>query len=247
MKSLISALFFAILFSACNPIAEQPYHIQRLANAPVIETAICGTLTKAAFNENIPTHEGKEVITYNLLPIPEHLDTNYISRNIEHAFLQWAEIINIPIRRAQDIEADIHIEFDWLDGIGGILGIADFPGYKNPQIVTFDIYDISTIGEQHNYDFFTIALHEIGHTLGLPHLNSPEAVMWPAYRQHFRSPGAPDHFTAKDRYNITEPFIDKHNRKFIYIKKKTTQDYMLTSGETNSSPNVMISKEKGIG
>lgn len=240
-------IILLIFLTACAHAPETPEHLVRLAQAPVIEARICGTMTKAAFTDQIPTHEGKEIITWHIRPIPDHLDTSYILRNLDHAFQQWEAIIDIPIVRSQDIHADIHIEFDWLDGIGGILGIADFPGYTQPQMLTFDTYDISTLAKQSDYDFFTIALHEIGHTLGIPHLPTPDAVMWPAYRQHFRSPAPPDQFKAKARYNITDSFVDKHNRRFIYIKKKTIPTYTQTSGVMNSSPGAKTLTDQGTG
>ena len=249
LKKMKITLIFLLLITltACTQPPQKPYHELRLAQAPLIENQICGSITKAALVDQIPTHEDKDTITWYTLPIPDHLDTAYILQNLKHAFTQWQDNINIPIKRSHHIHADIHIEFDWMDGIGGILGIADFPGSNTPQILTFDLYDISSMAERTDYDFFTIALHEIGHTLGIPHLAIPDAVMWPAYRQHFRSPAAPDKFKAKDRYNITDSFIDKHNRRFIYIKKKTIPISTLTSAATNSFHSAGTSREKGTG
>ena len=247
MKKATLILIIFTLFS-CSEETVVPEHIQRLANAEVHPDIRCGNLTSAAFNEIIPVHDDKDIITFTIPSIPDHIDSAYITNNIIRAYEQWSEIIGIPIEKTphHDI-ADIIVEFQWLDGIGGVLGKADYPKLAQPQKIVFDLYDIHVLEEAISFDFFTIALHEAGHTLGIPHIGYSAAVMWPAYRQKFTSLNYPDIFEAKKRYNLTETFIDQFGRTFTWIKKKITHESTPTSSVQNSSPSVEIMTETDIG
>jgi predicted Zn-dependent protease len=55
-----------------------------------------------------------------------------------------------------------------------------------------DFNSAKTWNNGYTYDLQTVALHEIGHALGLGHSTDPQSVMWPAYRGVRQSPDADD-------------------------------------------------------
>lgn len=252
------------IFSACemrtiDEFAALSYAEKRMAEAETAEFAYCGVLESAAYNELIKVHSDKDTIYYSIPYIPGSLDTARTKLAIQKAYEQWEEIIgisivestykpkmigNYPVVKEED-KIDIVILFDWMDGLGGILGKADFPALKAPQILTFDLYDMHEIEGELQFDFFTTALHEAGHTVGIPHLAHSDAVMWPAYRNAHTHIKQPDILAAKRRYEREETFNDFEGRKFVYVKKKTNPAYHQTSGELNSSHDVEIMMERG--
>jgi hypothetical protein len=70
------------------------------------------------------------------------------------------------------------------DGPNGVLAHTFYPAPPNPEPIAGDMHldddEIWRIGA--NTDIFSIALHELGHALGLGHSDNPLDVMYPYYR-----------------------------------------------------------------
>src|SRR5207237_4093906 len=70
------------------------------------------------------------------------------------------------------------------DGPGRVLAHTFYPSPPNPEPLAGDMHfdDAESWRIGANTDLFSVALHELGHAMGLGHADSPSAVMYPYYR-----------------------------------------------------------------
>jgi hypothetical protein len=70
------------------------------------------------------------------------------------------------------------------DGSGGVLAHTFYPAPPNPEPVAGDMHldDAESWHIGANTDLFSVALHELGHSLGLGHSDNPNDVMYPYYK-----------------------------------------------------------------
>ena len=124
----------------------------------------------------------KSTLTYGFLPgTPQDA-----SAAVGRAFNTWASNTSFSFVKAQDYaKADIRVSFergnhgdgDSFDGSGGVLAHAFSP---TDGRLHFDADETWAIGEVPGaYDVETVALHEIGHLLGLLHSSVEGAIMFP--------------------------------------------------------------------
>lgn len=118
---------------------------------------------------------------------------------VRNAFATWASVVNFTFTEVLPT-ANPDILIGWRPAndpdhsmVGGVLAHADFPPGCSvvtntlPKPVHFDDQEHTwNIGAAPNtFDVETVALHEIGHILGLAHSNVAGAVMFPTVSSNF--------------------------------------------------------------
>eukprot|EP00111_Clytia_hemisphaerica_P023902 TCONS_00070408-protein len=169
------------------------------------------------------------------------------------SFDKWHKITNLNFKKLEHTdatEADIVVKFGvgshgdpyHFDGRGGTLAHAFYP-HNNLGLsgdVHFDDDEVYTIGSSQGKSLLWVAVHEIGHSIGLEHSNLREAVMYPWYRGN----GGRD-------FDLNED--DVIGAQHIYGSRspdpeesKTTTTTTLAPGETTPSlpPSVCINQFK---
>uniref|UniRef100_H3CTT6 Matrix metallopeptidase 15 n=1 Tax=Tetraodon nigroviridis TaxID=99883 RepID=H3CTT6_TETNG len=143
----------------------------------------------------------KDHITYSILTqqIPSSLGERRTLDTIRKALDMWQRVTPLTFKELpavpssnQSALADImllfasgfHGDMSLFDGPGGSLAHAFYPGPGMGGDTHFDADEHWTLDSQseEGIDLFLVAVHELGHALGLEHSENPSAVMAPLYR-----------------------------------------------------------------
>ncbi|RZC33595.1 matrix metalloproteinase-25, partial [Asbolus verrucosus] len=138
----------------------------------------------------------KRKITYFIANWSPKLGEHFVTKNIQLALDAWGKYGHLTFQKSQTPDADIIVAFGSgyhgdhfpFDGPGNILAHAFFPyeQYSFGGDIHFDADENWTIknngGSEDGMDFSTVALHELGHSLGLSHSTVRNSVMFPYYK-----------------------------------------------------------------
>ncbi|VDI66570.1 matrix metalloproteinase-14 (membrane-inserted) [Mytilus galloprovincialis] len=132
----------------------------------------------------------KHYLTYKISKYGTKLKKADVDREIHNAFNVWSEVSPLTFTRKYSGSVDIDIRFEkyWhgdnnpFDGQGQTLAHAFFPQFGGDA--HFDDDEPWTINLPDGVDFFQVATHEFGHSLGLAHSNIYSALMAPFYKGH---------------------------------------------------------------
>ncbi|XP_047335724.1 metalloendoproteinase 3-MMP-like [Impatiens glandulifera] len=124
---------------------------------------------------------GKTHLTYGFQPGATSQFSNIMTR----AYNKWASVTHFTFSQVNFNSADMKVGFhgqksgdDTFDGPGGVLAHAWAP--TNGQ-AHYDVDEIWADGVVPGaYDLESVALHEIGHQLGLAHSQVQNSIMWPS-------------------------------------------------------------------
>lgn len=128
--------------------------------------------------------------TYNIFKYSNKLKEQQIDKEIVRAFDVWSKYTDLTFTRKFINKVDIEISFekydhgdgDPFDGPTGVLAHAG-KTFKSNYEIHFDDSEHWLDGNKSwgGKNLFQVAVHEIGHILGLYHSNDPSSVMYGYY------------------------------------------------------------------
>lgn len=122
----------------------------------------------------------KTSLTWRVLNAPPSLSRELVTAALSAAFAKWRSETNLGLELVTE-GADLEIRFAPIDGPGRSFADASFPSAGGDIIL--DEAEVWSIADQTTggLDLESVALHEIGHALGLAHASVAAAIMYPYY------------------------------------------------------------------
>lgn len=180
---------------------------------------------------------------FSLDDLISYLSLRDIKGAFERAFTKWESVIPVKFVETRDLGvADIKIGFyngdhgdgEPFDGVLGVLAHAFSPENGRFHLDAAERWTVDFDKEKSNVavDLESVALHEIGHLLGLAHSNIKESVMYPSLKPREKK--------------LKLRFDDIEGVQYLYGSNPNFTIGSLLESETSSSSSRSIHSIQGL-